>query len=223
MLQFLLTEACSCPQGVCLDLWRTGPPTQCCHLWLWTAVMSVEGLLDRSLLSLSQKCMVCHDCVAYRLRSVSARRKIDCTSAIKSTIECKSSLHISHSSAHSVVKAIVMDCLISPRILLLMIPTQCCIYQQSSASLLSWWTVDLSLINHLACSYKFIKYSDKLKHPRAIAVDGGGVLYVSEWESDGVCLFSSQGKFVELLGNKRGEQVDRVWFSCGHEQLCHCV
>ncbi len=54
--------------------------------------------------------------------------------------------------------------------------------------------------------------SDKLKHPREIAVDGGGVLYVSEWESDGVCLFSSQGEFVELLGNKRGEQVDRV---CG--------
>ena len=54
--------------------------------------------------------------------------------------------------------------------------------------------------------------SDKLKHPRAIAMDGGGVLYVSEWGSDGVCLFSSQGEFVELLGNKGGEQVDRV---CG--------
>ncbi len=53
---------------------------------------------------------------------------------------------------------------------------------------------------------------DKLKHPRAITVDGGGVLYVSEWESDGVCLFSSRGEFVELLGNKGGEQVDRV---CG--------
>ncbi len=38
------------------------------------------------------------------------------------------------------------------------------------------------------------------------------MLYVSEWESDGVCLFSSQGEFVELLGNKGGEQVDRV---CG--------
>ena len=35
------------------------------------------------------------DNLTFPWASVSARRKIDCTSAIKSTIECKSSLHIS--------------------------------------------------------------------------------------------------------------------------------
>ncbi len=54
--------------------------------------------------------------------------------------------------------------------------------------------------------------SDKLVHPRALAVDSGGVVYVSQWECDGVCLFSPQGEFVELLSNKECELVDRV---CG--------
>ncbi len=121
--------------------------------------------------------------------SVSARRKIDCTSAIKSTIECKPSLHISHSSAHSsVVKAIVMDCLISPRISLLTIPTLCCIY-------------------------------------RTIAVDGGGVLYVMQWVGEWWCVPVLVTRGVCRVAWQQGGWTSGpcVWFSCGHEQLCHCV
>ena len=52
----------------------------------------------------------------------------------------------------------------------------------------------------------------QLTHPRAVAVDSGGMVYVSEWECDGVSLFSAQGKFIGCGGDKGGERVERV---CG--------
>lgn len=38
------------------------------------------------------------------------------------------------------------------------------------------------------------------------------MVYVSEWESDGVNLFSAQGEFMGSGGDKGGERVVRV---CG--------
>ncbi len=81
------------------------------------------------------------------------------------------------------------------RILLLTIPTLCCIYRIITTQLM------VRSITHKSSAVisPTSRSSNKLKHPRAIAVDSGGVLYVSEWECDGVYLFSSQGEFVVSL------------------------
>ena len=61
-------------------------------------------------------------------------------------------------------------------------------------------------------SPRHLSSEHQLTHPRAIAVDSGGVVYVSEWERNGVNLFSAQGEFIGCGGDKGGERVARV---CG--------
>ena len=173
---------------------------------MWTILESIEfRSLHRkgsSLLLLLDACM--------GSKNGQFSEEIDCTFAIKSTIECKYSLRISHSSAHSVVKVVVMDNFISLRISLLTIPTLCCIYRAITTILCK--SSQLTDISLGSAASKSPTSGDTLKHPRAITVDGGPVLYVSEWEC---VLFSSQGELICRVTWQQGWWTSGpcVWFN----------